>query len=152
MVGCCCVKFQPKKDLLYGVMLNAIGLFCIIFGVLFPFMFVADLVSIIVITVLFIPIGVYFLWCWFGTSYWIFDDTIVIKQGPFSRTISIDKIEKIERNTNPLVASTALSLESYILSFKPYKYYIISPENIDHFVGELQKKNEHNPVTFSDQR
>ncbi|TSB45561.1 PH domain-containing protein [Alkalicoccobacillus porphyridii] len=142
------MKFQPKKDLLYGVILIPIGVFCITFGVLFPFTFDADIVSIIVITVLFLPLGVYSLWCWFGTSYLIYDDTFIIKQGPFRRTISIDTIEKIERNTNPLVASTALSLESYILQYKPYKHCIISPENIDIFVVELQRKRERTPINF----
>ncbi|MDQ0207531.1 PH domain-containing protein [Alkalicoccobacillus murimartini] len=135
--------FKPKKDLLYGLILLPVGLFLIGFGASFPFIFDADLVSIFVITGLLIPFGIYFLWCWFGTSYWISENTLVVKQGPFSRSISIEKIETIERNTMPLVSSTALSLESYIIQYKPYKTFIIAPENIEEFVRILQEKHNH---------
>lgn len=142
------MKFQPKKDVLYGLILLPISLFFIVFGMSFPFIFDADLVSIIVITTFSFPVGIYFMWCWFGTSYWVLEDKLIIKQGPFRRTIHIDKIETIQRNTNPLVASTALSLESYILQYKPYMHCIIAPENIEEFVSELQKRHERAYIKF----
>ena len=137
------MKFKPKKDLLYGLILLPLGIFFIGFGASFPFIFEANLVSIFVITGLCIPLGFFFLWCWFGTSYLISEDTLVVKQGPFSRSITIDKIETIKRNTMPLLSSTALSLESYIIQYKPYQTFIIAPENIEDFVRKLQEKNNH---------
>ncbi|MFA9458373.1 PH domain-containing protein [Halalkalibacter sp. AB-rgal2] len=142
------MKFNPKKDLIYGIILLPLSFFLIAFSVLFPIYFDADVVSIIVITVLCLPLGVYFLWCWFGTSYWILEDKLVIKQGPFRRSINIDQIEIVQKNTNPLVASTALSLESYVLQYKPYKTFIISPMNIEEFVNELRNTSGNHTIKF----
>lgn len=132
------MKYKPKKDILYGLMLLPISLFCLLFGLIFPIYFEADVVSVIVNSIILIPIGVFGLWCWFGTSYLINENQLVIKQGPFRKAININEIEFIEKNSHPLLASAALTFDSYVIQYKPYKTVIVAPEEIENFVEVLQ--------------
>lgn len=132
------MKYKPKKDLWYGLMLLPISLFCLLFGLIFPFYFEEDVVAVIVISTIFFPFGVYGIWCWFGTSYLINEEQLVIKQGPFRKAININEIEFIEKNSHPLLASAALTFDSYVIQYKPYKTVIIAPEEIESFVEVLQ--------------
>ncbi|MFK3937780.1 PH domain-containing protein [Alkalihalobacillus sp. NPDC078783] len=127
-----------------------ISLFCLLFGLIFPFYFEADLVAIIINSIILIPISVFGLWCWFGTSYLINEEQLVIKQGPFQKTMNINEIEFIEKNSHPLLASAALTFDSYVIQYKPYKTIIIAPENMDDFIEVLKSRSRDHIINIKE--
>lgn len=131
------MKYKPKKDLWYGLLFLPFSFIFLLLGLVYPF-FETNVIAIIINAVAFIPISIMLLWCWFGTSYVIYEEELLIKNGPFRKRIHINEIKFIEKNSNPLLSGAALTFKNYAIQYKPYKTAIIAPEEIESFVEVLQ--------------
>ncbi|HLR73686.1 MAG TPA: PH domain-containing protein [Virgibacillus sp.] len=80
------------------------------------------------------------LWLWFGTSYRIDDEALIVRSGPFKSTIDIKTIKKL-KDTKTLLAGPALSLDRIEIQYKTYDTVIVSPKDKIEFIETLLIKN-----------
>lgn len=126
------IIFKVKKDLLYSVLFY--GAF-----ILFFFGFYDGIVSSKWLTIILMPIFIsFFAWIWFGSRYSLVDGMLIIRIGPFKRTIEIAKITTV-RKTKSVLASAALAIERLEINYAHYETIQISPVETDRFITELKK-------------
>lgn len=127
------MKFKSKKDLWLGLILWG----AMIFGLVATIMDGGWLV-IIIMVVSTILVGV----LWFTIAYYIEEDILKIKVGPFTSKIPIKDIKSIKNTRNPL-SSAALSLDRIHISYGHHRMALISPKDKEKFIEELSKINRH---------
>ncbi|WP_110927973.1 PH domain-containing protein [Bacillus massiliglaciei] len=79
---------------------------------------------------------------WFITRYKIENDTLKILYGPIKSAIDIQEITFIRNTVNPF-AAPSLSVHRIEIHYGKYKTIQISPDDIQAFINELQRKNPH---------
>jgi hypothetical protein len=72
----------------------------------------------------------------------ITEEHLIMRFGPFRKTIQLNTIQKIEKSYQP-IASIALSTERYIVQYNKYDVAIIAPEDIETFVEVINEKITH---------
>ncbi|WP_022943033.1 PH domain-containing protein [Psychromonas hadalis] len=77
------------------------------------------------------------LWILFSTHYFVDDDTLLIKSGPFKWNIAIASITNI-CNSQSLFSGAALSLQRLKISYGDNKSVLISPKLQNEFLAALQ--------------
>jgi hypothetical protein len=80
-------------------------------------------------------------WIWFVTYYYISDDLLMIRCGPFKEKIKIEDIKSIKKTRNP-ISSAALSLDRMEIRYGDYGMTIISPKHEEEFINLLIKQNK----------
>ena len=125
------MQFKSKKDLWLGLLL-------------WISMLVGSIAAIIdrnnlVILIMFLSLLLVAV-IWFGTAYYIADDMLEIRVGPFSNKIDIREIKSIEDSRNPL-SSPALSLDRIKIVYGHSRVALISPKEKDLFIEELLRIN-----------
>lgn len=127
--------YSSKKDLWMGIVIwTLIVVFIWIF-------YQSTFVQINILGIIVMIIMVYFLGTiWFYTQYRIEHSTLKITYGLIKKEIDIQEIKSIRKTTNPFVAP-ALSVHRIEINFDKYETIQISPNDIQAFVIELQKKN-----------
>lgn len=136
------MKFKSKKEwwltiIIWGAMLFALGsggyalliekgsnVIDIEFLILLPFTVV-------------LPIVV--LWMWFTTLYVLNENNLVIKFGPFKKTILLHDIQSVRKTMNP-ISSPALSLKRLEIVYGHSHSVLISPHDRDEFMKILSKR------------
>lgn len=103
--------------------------------------FIASLMSegwlikiLMLVTVIFLG------WIWFGTRYYITEEILIVKCGPFSEKIAIKDIKSIKKTRNPL-SSAALSIDRIEIRFGYSGMTLISPKDRERFIGLILEKN-----------
>lgn len=125
------MRFDSKKDFWIGLLIwITIGV-----GIIVSFLDVGWFIKILMVTVV-ILIG----WIWFGTRYYILDDVLFVRCGPFSQRILIKEIKSIKKTRNPL-SSAALSIDRLEIRYGYSGMTLISPKNIDQFIDLIVKEN-----------
>lgn len=125
------MKFKSKKDLWLGLVL-----WISMIGGLIATIIDGSGIAIFIMALSFILVAV----IWFGMGYYIENDILEIKVGPFSSKINIEEIKSIEDSRNPL-SSPALSLDRIKIVYGYSRVALISPKEKDLFIEELLKIN-----------
>ncbi|MGE7603522.1 PH domain-containing protein [Peribacillus sp. NPDC097675] len=126
------MKFQSKKDWwTYPVFLG------IVIAVFIPLFMDQDLTSLYIG----VPVAGLILWIWFTTYYVIENNSLVVRSAFIHKTIPVYEIKSIKRTFNPL-SSPALSLDRLEIIYGTGKMVLISPDNRDKFLDELEKLNQ----------
>ena len=125
------MKFNSEKDFWLGLLIwIPIG-----GGFIASLMSEGWLIKIIMLaTVIFIG------WIWFGTSYYISEEILIVKCGPFSERITIKDIKNIKKTRN-LLSSAALSIDRIEIRYGYSGMTLISPKDREQFVELILKKN-----------
>ncbi|MBS4538927.1 PH domain-containing protein [Clostridium sp. D2Q-11] len=124
--------FPSKRDLWLGVA---------IFGIIgFTTLFILVDLGITMVSIIMILSFLFAAWLWFGTGYYIEDEMIRIKCGPFRSKVNIKDIELIKKTNNP-ISSPALSLDRIELKSANRLLAIISPKDKMKFAEVLKEKN-----------
>ena len=126
------LNFQSKKDIWLAVL---------IWGVIILMFFMMITEQNIVVYIVGILNNALLLWLWFGTSYKIDDENLIVKSGPFKSTIDIKSIKKL-RATKTLLAGPALSIDRIEIQYKRYDSVIVSPKEKNKFIESLLSKNK----------
>ena len=126
------LNFQSKKDIWFAVL---------IWGVIILMFFMMITEQNIVVYIVGILNNALLLWLWFGTSYKIDDENLIVKSGPFKSTIDIKSIKKL-RATKTLLAGPALSIDRIEIQYKRYDFVIVSPKEKNKFIESLLSKNK----------
>lgn len=126
------LNFKSKKDIWLAVS---------IWGVIILMFFMMITEQIIVVYIVGILNNALLLWLWFGTSYKIDDENLIVKNGPFKSTIDIKSIKKL-RATKTLLAGPALSIDRIEIQYKRYDFVIVSPKEKNKFIESLLSKNK----------
>ncbi|MBA2875128.1 PH domain-containing protein [Thermaerobacillus caldiproteolyticus] len=79
-------------------------------------------------------------WIWFDTGYKIEESKIMVKSGPYRKTINIKEISSVRTTKNPF-AAPALSMDKIEINYGNFEIVTISPKNKDEFIYQLQKRN-----------
>lgn len=79
-----------------------------------------------------------FAWTYFTTRYRFTSEFLLIKSGPFSWTIPLHSITKVEPSHNP-ASSPALSLDRLAIHYDG-KTILVSPADKQGFMAELKKR------------
>lgn len=88
-----------------------------------------------------LPIAVLLIWLWFSTGYEVNSDILIIRSGPFKKSIPIKDIKKI-RKTNNLQSSFALSIDRLEITYGPsLAMALVSPKDKREFVSLLKSIN-----------
>ncbi|WP_316570131.1 PH domain-containing protein [Neobacillus sp. YIM B06451] len=87
-----------------------------------------------------VPIAGFLLWLWFSTGYKVEGDMLMVKSGPFRRSIPIKEIVKVSRSKS-LLASYALSIKRLEIRFGKYGQVYVSPQDEQGFIKSLKKVN-----------
>lgn len=133
------MKIASKKDgwltlIVWGSMLFAIGS-----GV---FSLLADTqkeAPALVILILSVILPLFLLWIWCTTFYILDEESLVIRYGPFSKTIPLQSIRSVKKTRNPL-SSPALSLQRIEIAYGKYDFVLISPKDRDAFIEILARR------------
>lgn len=125
------LNFKSKKDVWLSVL---------IWGVIILMIFIMITEQNIVVYIVGILNNVLLLWLWFGTSYRIDDEALIVRSGPFKSTIDIKTIKKL-KDTKTLLAGPALSLDRIEIQYKTYDTVIVSPKDKIEFIETLLIKN-----------
>lgn len=128
--------YKSRKDawlvsIVWGAMLFAIG--SGIYGLVTQPLGVGEAVITIAFTLL-LPIFV--LWLVFTVEYVVSDQHLIVRNGPFRRTIPLDTIRAVRKTINPL-SSPALSLHRLEIKYSSYDVVMISPKDRDAFMKLL---------------
>ena len=126
------LNFKSKKDIWLAVS---------IWGVIILMFFMMITERNIVVYIVGILNNALLLWLWFGTSYKIDDENLIVKNGPFKSTIDIKSIKKL-RATKTLLAGPALSIDRIEIQYKRYDSVIVSPKEKNKFIESLLSKNK----------
>lgn len=125
------LNFKSKKDAWLSVL---------IWGVIILMFFIMITEQNIVVYTAGILNNALLLWIWFGTSYRIDDEALIVRSGPFISTIDIKTIKKLKA-TKTLLAGPALSLDRIEIQYKTYDTVIVSPKDKIEFIETLLIKN-----------
>lgn len=125
------LNFKSKKDVWLSVL---------IWGVIILMFFIMITEQNIVVYIVGILNNALLLWLWFGTSYRIDDEALIVRSGPFKSTIDIKTIKKL-KDTKTLLAGPALSLDRIEIQYKTYDTVIVSPKDKIEFIETLLNKN-----------
>ena len=88
-----------------------------------------------------LPIAIMLIWLWFSTGYEVNGDLLIIRSGPFKKSIPIKDINKITQ-TNNLQSSFALSLDRLEITYgSKFGMAIVSPKDKREFVAQLKSIN-----------
>ena len=133
------MKFTSKKDwwltaIIWTAMLFAIGSGG--YALIKETPSLGDLLLTMTFTFL-LPILI--LWLWLTTFYLVEEDNLIIKYGPFKKTIPLESIKSIKKTMNPL-SSPALSLKRLDIEYGQYQNVLISPKDRDEFMEILSKR------------
>ena len=126
------LNFKSKKDIWLAVS---------IWGVIILMFFMMITEQNIVVYIVGILNNALLLWLWFGTSYKIDDEDLIVRSGPFKSTIDIKSIKKL-RATKTLLAGPALSIDRIEIQYKRYDSVIVSPKEKNKFIESLLSKNK----------
>lgn len=126
------LNFKSKKDIWLSVL---------IWGVIIIMFFMMITEQNLVMFIAGILNNALLLWLWFGTSYKIDDENLIVKNGPFKSTIDIKSIKKL-RATKTLLAGPALSIDRIEIQYKRYDSVIVSPKEKNKFIESLLSKNK----------
>ncbi len=84
------------------------------------------------------------------TYYLIEEENLVIRFGPFKKTVPLDAIKSVKKTMNPL-SSPALSLKRLEITYNTYDMVLISPKDRDAFI-EIISSRYKNIKIIHDQR
>jgi membrane protein YdbS with pleckstrin-like domain len=102
----------------------------------------------LLITLLVFPIGLP-LWLLYSTRYSLSDSHLDIRSGPFAWRVPLGQVRSVSRTRNPL-SSPALSLDRLRIEYGPSKWIMISPEDPERFIRELDARRA--PMKTRDER
>ncbi len=81
--------------------------------------------------------GIFILWILRGTFYILDEKLLTVRSGPFKWRVPIDEITGITPTHNPL-SSPALSLDRLRIEYGNGRSIMISPENKDEFIADIE--------------
>ena len=133
------MKFPSKKDwwltvIVWGAMIFAFG--SGILSISQRSLATSDMKTTAIGT---IGIPIFVIWLWLSTYYVIEEKHLVIKYGPFRKTVPLHSITSVRKTTNPL-SSPALSLKRLEIQYGQYNTVQISPIDRDEFLRILAEK------------
>jgi hypothetical protein len=132
------MKYVSKKDwwltVVWGFMLVSMG--SAILALLAGNRSVGEILVVLILGV-FLPIFV--LWIWLTTYYVLDEHNLIIKYGPFQKTIPLSAIRSVKKTTNPL-SSPALSLKRLEIFYGTHDVVLISPPDRDAFIRILAER------------
>ncbi|UTE72138.1 PH domain-containing protein [Rossellomorea marisflavi] len=88
-----------------------------------------------------IVVPLFFLWMMITTYYLIEEETLVIRFGPFKKSVPLASITSIRKTRNPM-SSPALSLKRIEILYNRYDMVLISPKDRDAFIQVLSERCE----------
>lgn len=133
------MKFPSKKDWWLTVIVWGAMLFSIIGGsreLLAGDLGTSEMLPFILFSVI---LPIFILWIWLTTFYVLDENNLIIKYGPFKKTVPLNMITSVKKTMNPL-SSPALSLKRLEIAYGQYNIALISPKNRDEFMDILRKR------------
>jgi hypothetical protein len=94
----------------------------------------------LMLAMLVLPIGLP-IWLLRSTRYVLTDSRLDIRSGPFSWTVQLDQVRSIARTRNPR-SSPALSLDRLRIDYGSGRWIMISPEDPERFMREIEGRLE----------
>ena len=88
-----------------------------------------------------IVVPLFFLWMMMTTYYLIEEKNLVIRFGPFKKTVPLASITSIRKTRNPM-SSPAMSLKRIEILYNRYDMVLISPKDRDAFIQVLSERCE----------
>ena len=74
------------------------------------------------------------------TTYYVLDDQqLIVRSGPFRWSILLARIDSVKRSRN-ILSSPALSLDRVQIRYDHFRFVLISPEDRDRFLAELENR------------
>ncbi len=137
------MKYTSKKDwwltlIVWGAMVFGIGS-----GAYAIFEGKTNGIDTLITFSLSVLLPIFILWMWLTTVYVIGESHLIIRFGPFKKTIPLDTIKSVKKTMNPL-SSPALSLKRLEIRYGQYdSFVLISPQNRDEFMMVLSKRCPH---------
>lgn len=131
--------YRSRKDwwltiIIWGAMLSAIG--GGIYTLIVNTTYVGEFLVTLTLSVLF---PIFILWMWLTTVYVVDENNLIIKYGPFKKTIPLFSIMSVKKTMNP-ISSPALSLKRLEIVHGQYESVLISPPDREEFAELLAER------------
>jgi|GEM_PF-1852735 len=129
--------YHSSRDITYTILIwltIAIGIYVFISSLWIKGF--SDVLALLLIT----PVTVLLVWIWFHTGYYVKKDKLILQSGPLKEAIDIQRIRKITKEKNILVAAT-LSVTRLNIQYGEYGFTYASPEREVEFLQELLQQN-----------
>ncbi|MEG9295041.1 PH domain-containing protein [Mangrovibacillus sp. Mu-81] len=130
------MKFKSRKDWWLSSIVWITMIFAIGSGLYALIEKTPNILDFIITFTLSVILPIFILWMWLTTFYFIDENNLIIKFGPFKKNIPLDTIKSVNKTTNPL-SSPALSLKRLEVVYGYYNSVLISPIDRDEFIKIL---------------
>jgi membrane protein YdbS with pleckstrin-like domain len=130
------LKFKSRKDWWLSIIVWITMILAIGSGLYELIDKTPNILDFIIIFTLCVILPIFILWMWLTTYYFVDENNLIIKFGPFKKIIPLDTIKSVRKTTNPL-SSPALSLKRLEIVYGYYNSVLISPIHRDEFIEIL---------------
>lgn len=136
------MTFPPRRDLWLSIVVWS-SIFLLLICGLSPFFIEGTGIigGTFIFLVCFAMAGL-MIWLWCATYYVLKENELFIRSGPFTRSISLDRISKIKL-LRSWAASAATSSRRIEIMYGTYEFVHISPLDEEAFLMELKQRCPH---------
>ncbi|WP_062048865.1 PH domain-containing protein [Bacillus sp. JCM 19034] len=125
------MHFPSKKDIWLNILM---------FGIIVLFLLLPLIEFKLITIVIVYPLAMLMIWFWIATSYTIEDGILIIRYGPFSKSIKVKHIQALQKSKS-LHSAPAMSIDRIEIRYNQYDTVYISPQKEKEFVETLLKEN-----------
>lgn len=133
------MKFVTRRDLWLNIIMWICIIISFIAGLSPLFKEGAGIIGGTIIFLFLYSLGGFIAWLWVGTYFVLNENDLLIRYGPFSKSIPLKSITKV-MPTRSWQSSPATSIRRIEISYGLYDNILISPLDEDTFLSELRKR------------
>jgi hypothetical protein len=135
------MKFAAKKDKSIKSLLLIIGVLCIATITIMVLNANGQVFTLLASLIVLTLVGMV-VWIWFDTSYYLTENKLHYKSGPFRGSLNIDKIVRITKNQTLLAGmKPALARNGLTIRFNKWDEIYIAPVEPELLISELLRVN-----------
>lgn len=136
------MKFSPRRDLWLSIVIWSSIMVLLLCGLSPLFLEGAGIIGGTFVFLLCCSTAGFLAWIWCATYYVLRERDLLIRSGPVTQSIPLEKITRV-KPLRSWLASTATSVRRIEIHYGTYDYVHISPLDEEAFLRELQKRCPH---------
>ncbi|WP_158606893.1 PH domain-containing protein [Paenibacillus ginsengarvi] len=133
------MKYAPRRDVWLSAVIWSCVLLLVLAGLSPLAVEGAGLIGGTLICLFCLACAGFIAWLWIGIGYVLRQSELIVRTGPFAKTISLDGITKVRR-IRSWMSSAATSSRRLELTYGRYDFIHLSPLQEEKFLAELKSR------------